>query len=71
MPDSNSLNTPDTSFPILARIDSPEDLRDIDEEQLPQLAEELHQQALQALSIFAEEADVFRYISAWFVQRKH
>jgi len=34
-------------------------------------AEELHQQALQALSIFAEEADVLRYISAWFVQRKH
>jgi farnesyl diphosphate synthase len=34
-------------------------------------AEELHQQALQALSIFAEEADILRYISAWFVQRTH
>jgi farnesyl diphosphate synthase len=34
-------------------------------------AEELHQQALHALSIFAEEADVLRYISAWFVQRTH
>ena len=32
-------------------------------------AAELHQQALQALSIFAEEADILRYISAWFVQR--
>jgi farnesyl diphosphate synthase len=30
---------------------------------------ELHQKALQALSIFAEEADILRYISAWFVQR--
>jgi len=34
-------------------------------------AEELHRQALEALSIFAEEADVLRYISAWFVQRTH
>jgi farnesyl diphosphate synthase len=32
---------------------------------------ELHQQALQSLSIFAEEADILRYISAWFVQRTH
>jgi len=32
-------------------------------------AQELHRQALQSLSIFAEEADVLRYISAWFVQR--
>ena len=34
-------------------------------------AQELHQQALQALSIFAEEADILRYISAWFVERTH
>jgi geranylgeranyl diphosphate synthase type II len=34
-------------------------------------AQELHQQALRALSIFAEEADILRYISAWFVQRTH
>jgi len=34
-------------------------------------ASDLHQQALQALSIFAEEADILRYISAWFVQRTH
>ncbi len=32
---------------------------------------ELHQNALQALSIFGEEADILRYISAWFVERKH
>jgi geranylgeranyl pyrophosphate synthase len=36
-----------------------------------QKALELHEQALQALSIFAEEADILRYISAWFVQRTH
>ena len=34
-------------------------------------ANDLHEQALQALSIFAEEADILRYISAWFVQRTH
>lgn len=34
-------------------------------------AQELHQQALQALSIFGEEADILRYISAWFVERKN
>jgi farnesyl diphosphate synthase len=34
-------------------------------------AQELHQHALQALSIFGEEADILRYISAWFVQRKN
>jgi farnesyl diphosphate synthase len=34
-------------------------------------AQELHQRALQALSIFGEEADILRYISAWFVERKN
>ena len=34
-------------------------------------AQELHQHALQALSIFGEEADILRYISAWFVERKN
>ncbi|TNF86869.1 MAG: (2E,6E)-farnesyl diphosphate synthase [Gammaproteobacteria bacterium] len=34
-------------------------------------ARELHQKALQALSIFGEEADILRYISAWFVERKN
>ena len=34
-------------------------------------AQELHQKALQALSIFGEEADILRYISAWFVERQH
>ena len=32
MPDSNTLNTSDITFPILARIESPEDLRALDEE---------------------------------------
>lgn len=34
-------------------------------------AAELHQQAIQSLSIFGEEADILRYISAWFVERTH
>ena len=34
-------------------------------------ARELHQNALQALLIFGEEADILRYISAWFVERKN
>ena len=34
-------------------------------------AQELHQKALQALSIFGEEADILRYISSWFVERQH
>ena len=34
-------------------------------------AQELHRNALRAISIFAEEADILRYISAWFVERQH
>jgi len=34
-------------------------------------ARDLHQHALQALSIFGEEADILRYISAWFVERRN
>ena len=50
MPDSNSLNNSDTSFPLLERIDSPDDLRELDEEQLPELASELRAFLLQSLS---------------------
>ena len=32
---------------------------------------ELHQKALQTITIFGEEASILRYISAWFVERKH
>ncbi len=32
---------------------------------------ELHHNALQTLSIFGEEADILRYISAWFVERRN
>ncbi|MCZ6578349.1 MAG: polyprenyl synthetase family protein, partial [Gammaproteobacteria bacterium] len=32
---------------------------------------ELHQKALDALAIFGEEAEILRYISAWFVERTH
>ncbi len=34
-------------------------------------AQELHQSALRALSIFGVEADILRFISAWFVERQH
>lgn len=34
-------------------------------------ARELHQNALRALSIFGEEAEILRYISAWFVERSN
>jgi geranylgeranyl pyrophosphate synthase len=32
---------------------------------------ELHREALDALAIFGEEAEVLRYISAWFVERTY
>jgi 1-deoxy-D-xylulose-5-phosphate synthase len=50
MPDSTSLNITDTSFPLLERIDSPADLRELDQQQLPQLAAELRAFLLQSLS---------------------
>ncbi len=34
-------------------------------------ADELHQKAVHSLSIFGEEADILRYISAWFVERSN
>jgi geranylgeranyl pyrophosphate synthase len=34
-------------------------------------AQGLHQDAINALSIFSEEADILRYISAWFIERTH
>ncbi len=36
-----------------------------------QKALELHQSALDALTIFDEEAEILRYISAWFVESTH
>ncbi len=50
MPDSNSMDNSDTSFPILTRIDSPDDLRELSEEELPELASELRAFLLQSLS---------------------
>jgi len=50
MPDSKPLNNTASSFPILARIDSPADLRELDESQLPELADELREFLLQSLS---------------------
>jgi len=34
-------------------------------------ARELHRNALDALSVFGDEADILRHISAWFVERKN
>jgi len=50
MPDSNSLDNSDTSFPLLERIDSPHDLRELDEHDLPRLASELRAFLLQSLA---------------------
>jgi len=50
VPDSNSLNNINETFPLLARIDSPTDLRELDEEQLPELAAEIRAFLLQSLS---------------------
>ena len=50
MPDSNSLKNLNSSFPILARIESPADLRDLDEGELPELASELRAFLLESLS---------------------
>ncbi len=41
MLDSNSLTNLSDTYPILADIDSPADLRELDENQLPELADEL------------------------------
>ncbi len=50
MPDSNSLTKISETFPILAQIDSPMDLRKLDESQLPELADEIRAFLLQSLS---------------------
>jgi len=50
VPDSNSLNNINETFPLLARIDSPADLRELDEKQLPELAAEIRAFLLQSLS---------------------
>ncbi len=50
MPDSNSLNNTTSSFPILARIESPDDLRALDDDELPELASELRAFLIESLS---------------------
>ena len=50
MLDSNLLNNFSETYPILAQVDSPTDLRGLDENQLPALADELRAFLLQSLS---------------------
>ena len=50
MPDSNSLTAIDTTYPLLERIESPADLRQLEPEELPQLASEMRAFLLQSLS---------------------
>ena len=50
MLDSNSLNNLSHKYPILAGIDSPAKLRELDESQLPELAAEIRAFLLQTLS---------------------
>ncbi len=50
MLDSNSLTKISETFPILSQIDSPLDLRELDESQLPELADEIRAFLLQSLS---------------------
>jgi 1-deoxy-D-xylulose-5-phosphate synthase len=47
---SNSLNNLTSSFPLLSRIECPDDLRELDEDELPELAAELRAFLLQSLS---------------------
>jgi 1-deoxy-D-xylulose-5-phosphate synthase len=48
--DNSSLNDLKATYPLLAQIDSPTDLRELDENQLPELAAELRAFLLQSLS---------------------
>lgn len=50
MLDSNLLNNFSETYPLLAQVDSPADLRGLDEQQLPALAQELRAFLLQTLS---------------------
>lgn len=54
----NALNKP--TFPSIIGLEASQEK-----------AFELHENAIQALSIFGEEVDILRYISAWFVERKN
>ena len=50
MLDSYPLNNVNETLPLLAQIDNPEDLRELDEDQLPELAAEIRAFLLQSLS---------------------
>ena len=50
MLDNGSLNKLSETYPILAQIDSPVDLRELEEDQLPELAAEIRAFLLQTLS---------------------
>jgi len=48
--DSSPLNDLNETYPLLSRIDSPDDLRQLDEHELPALAAEIREYLLQTLS---------------------
>ncbi len=50
MLDNSSLNDLNTTYPILAQIEYPHDLRELDEDQLPELAAEIRAFLLQSLA---------------------
>ena len=50
MPDSSSLTRPSDTYPLLAGIDSPADLRALDEDRLPAVAEEIRAFLLETLA---------------------
>ena len=50
MLDSNSLNTISDKYPLLAQIESPDDLRELDESRLPDVAAEIRAYLLETLA---------------------
>ena len=50
MLDNSSLGDLSETYPLLAQIDSPADLRELDEDRLPELAQEIRNFLLQTLS---------------------
>ena len=59
-PQGSDMERDKPTFPSIIGLDASRDKAII-----------LHHKAINALSIFDEEADILRYISAWFIERTH